>query len=188
MNRAIFLDRDGTLNYDSRDYIKNLAEFRLFPFTVPALAILQRLGYKLVVITNQACIGRGLTTTEAVEAIHSFMHQELSKSGIFLDRIYYCPHLKEERCNCRKPAIGNVLKATAELQIDLERSYFIGDTPKDVATGKRAGCRTIQVATGVWDNDPGDLKPEEIEPDFKTDDLLKAAELIARLESSVRCE
>lgn len=185
MNRAIFLDRDGTLNYDSRDYIKNLSEFRLFPFTVPALAILQRLGYRLVVITNQACIGRGLTTTEAVEAIHAFMQNELRQNGIVLDRIYYCPHLKEEQCNCRKPAIGNVLKAATELQVDLQRSFFIGDAPKDIATGKRAGCRTIQVATGVWDNDPGDLTPDEVEPDFKVDNLLKAAELIAALESRV---
>lgn len=183
MNRAVFLDRDGTLNYDSRDYIKTLAEFQLFPFTPEALQILSGLGYRLVVITNQACIGKGLTTVAAVEEIHSHLKRELARQGISLAAIYYCPHRREENCVCRKPAIGNVLKAVEDLQLDLSRSFFIGDSAKDVVTGKRAGCRTIQVATGVWGDYLGDLSKEEAEPDFRADDLLQAARLVAALES-----
>lgn len=183
MNRAIFLDRDGTLNYDSRDYIKNLKEFKLFPYTIPALRIFKKLGYKLVIITNQACIGRGLTTKEAVEEIHNYLIKVLKQEGINLDGIYYCPHRKEDGCICRKPAIGNVLKAAEELEIDLKRSFFIGDSYKDVATGKRAGCRTIKVGTGVWGNDNGDLPEEEVTPDYYVNDILAAAELVDSLES-----
>lgn len=182
MNRAIFLDRDGTLNYDSRDYIKNLSEFKLYPFTISALQILSSLGFKLVIISNQACIGKGLTTEEAVEEIHSFLRSELKSNGVILDGVYYCPHRKEDNCDCRKPAIGNVKRAAADFAIDLSQSYFIGDSPKDVLTGRNAGCCTIRVATGVWQDEPVEYSGAEIEPDYKSDNLLSAAQLIALLE------
>ncbi|PIS29106.1 MAG: Clp protease [Candidatus Marinimicrobia bacterium CG08_land_8_20_14_0_20_45_22] len=179
MNRAVFLDRDGTLNADSRDYIKNLDEFRLFPFTIKALKILSDLEFRLVIITNQACIAKGLTTVEKVQEIHEFITKEFRRNGINLDGIFYCPHHPDiSRCECRKPKIANVLKAANAYEIDLSQSWFIGDSKKDVEAGVNAGCRTILVKTGV--RETADAENWDPSPEYITENLLTAAQLIKR--------
>jgi histidinol-phosphate phosphatase family protein len=179
MNRAVFLDRDGTLNADSRDYIKNLDEFRLFPFTIEALKILSRCGFRLVIITNQACIAKGLTTVEKVQKIHDFITTEFRINGIILDGIFYCPHHPDAGCDCRKPKITNVLKAAKMNDIDLSKSWFIGDSKRDVETGKNAGCHTILVKTGVRETiDAGNWNPA---PEYIMENLLAAARLIEQM-------
>lgn len=181
MNRAIFLDRDGTLNSDSRDYIKDLSDFRMFSFTPQALKILQKLGFKLILITNQSAIARGLTTQDEVEKIHEFLKKELLKSGVILDGIYLCPHHPDDNCLCRKPKTGNIFKAVNDFKIDTSKSYFIGDSEKDIETGAQAGCKTVLVQTGI------DKKEEtmnwRIAPDYIVEDLLYAAKLIEEMES-----
>ncbi|HPC36984.1 MAG TPA: HAD family hydrolase [Candidatus Marinimicrobia bacterium] len=182
MNRAVFLDRDGTLNYDSRDYIKNVAEFQLFPNTVVALKKLYLAGFKLIVITNQACVAKGLTTIPAVEEIHQLLREKLSEAGIELAGIYYCPHDPEAGCDCRKPRIGNVLLAARELGISLADSYFVGDSHRDVEAGHAAGCRTILVTTGIRQSSYDDIAKWQVQPDYVVLDLLTAAEMILTLE------
>ncbi|MCK9559055.1 MAG: HAD-IIIA family hydrolase [Candidatus Marinimicrobia bacterium] len=182
MNRAVFLDRDGTLNYDSREYIRNLTEFRLFPTTVAALKKIQALGYKLIIITNQACVAKGLTTVAAVEEIHQFLKNTLKEKGVKLAAIYYCPHHPDDDCDCRKPKIGNVLRASREHEIDLSSSFFIGDSKRDVETGKTAGCRTILVRTGVRLNSQEEIRQWSVQPDFVTANLMAAVEFIEKFE------
>ena len=182
MNRAVFLDRDGTLNYDSRDYIRNLAEFRLFPTTVAALWKLQQAGFKLIVITNQACIAKGLTDVTAVEEIHKFLRTELASGGVTLTGIYYCPHHPDADCSCRKPRIGNILLAAREHEIDLPKSYFIGDSHRDVEAGHTAGCRTIFVRTSVRCYPADEIEHWPVQPDFSADDLPAAVAIIEKLE------
>jgi len=181
LNKAVFLDRDGTLNYDSVDYVKNIAEFRLFPTTVAALQRLQSAGFKLVVITNQACIAKGLTTITAVEEIHQYLRNTLSAAGIELTGIYYCPHHPDENCDCRKPRPGNVLRAAREHAIDLKASFFVGDSHRDVETGFAAGCRTILVKTGVRQASHAKITEWPVQPDFVAEDLPAAAEIIEML-------
>lgn len=181
MNKAVFLDRDGTLNYDSVDYIKNMAEFQLFPTTVAALRKLSQDGYKLIVITNQACIAKGLTTVVAVEEIHAFLRKNLEEAGVGLAGIYYCPHHPDDNCECRKPRPGNVLRAAREHSIDLKRSFFIGDSHRDVETGSAAGCRTILVKTGVRQASHAKMTEWPVQPDFVAEDLPAAVEIIEML-------
>jgi len=182
MKRAVFLDRDGTLNYDSREYIKDLSEFRLFPNTVTALKKIQAAGFELIVISNQACIAKGLTTVEAVEEIHKYLKITLAEAGVELSDIYYCPHHPDENCDCRKPRIGNVLRASREHNLDLAGSFFIGDSTRDVETGHTAGCRTIFVQSGVRSNSLMEMNLWPARPDFIAPDLMAAAEIIEKLE------
>ena len=182
MHKAIFLDRDGTLNTDSKNYIKSLDEFVLFPYTIPALKIFQDLGYKIVIITNQACVGKGLTTRAKVEEIHEYLLSEAKNQGINIAGIYYCPHRSEDNCTCRKPQLQNVLLAANEHGIDLARSYFIGDSPRDIETGNRAGCRTIFIRSGVRRYSAAQKKAWAMQPDYETANVLTAAQLLDRIE------
>ncbi|MBO8131122.1 MAG: D-glycero-beta-D-manno-heptose 1,7-bisphosphate 7-phosphatase [Candidatus Marinimicrobia bacterium] len=182
--KAVFLDRDGTLNRDSLDYIKNLAEFELFDYTPEALKILKELGFKLIIITNQSVIARGMASTEEVEEIHDYLKKYLYKEGIKIDGIYYCPHHPEENCDCRKPNIGNIDRAIKDFNIDPLKSYFVGDSKRDIEAGKRAGCKTIMLLSGERIKEPEEIKSWNIKPDYIEENLLTAAMLIRRLESS----
>ena len=177
-NRAIFLDRDGTLNEDSRDYIKNLAEFRLFRETLPALKMLHAAGYLLIIITNQSALARGLITEAELRRIHTYLKGEVQKAAAEITDIYICPHHPDENCDCRKPKIANVLRAVEEHDIDCQRSYFIGDSIKDIQTGQRAGCHTVLVETGIRQYRDGELRQKEVHPDCRCRDILAAAEYI----------
>jgi len=183
-NKAVFLDRDGTLNKDSIDYIKHLSEYEIFDFTPEALRILQKMGFKLVVITNQSVIARGMSSTKEVESIHNFLTNELKKHGVTLDGIYYCPHHPDDNCPCRKPETGNIEKAIKDHNIDPIRSYFIGDSKRDIEAGKKVGCKTILVLTGERIKSPDETTNWNIKPDHVTKDLLEAAKLIQKIESN----
>ena len=182
MNRAIFLDRDGTINYDSSEYLKSLSEYHLFPFTIEAFKILDELDFKLIVITNQSAINRGLTSRDDVEEIHNYIKEELQRADVELDAVYYCPHHPDEHCRCRKPEIGNITRAAEDFNIDLSKSYFIGDSPKDIEAGTRAGCRTVQVNTGIRSVELNQMFNSDIPADFVVENLLSAAKLICDIE------
>ncbi|HCK98554.1 MAG TPA: hypothetical protein DHW42_00405 [Candidatus Marinimicrobia bacterium] len=183
-NRAVFLDRDGTLNEDSVDYIKSSSEFRLFEFTPSALRIFQRLGFLIIIISNQSAIGRGLTTQRAVDEINDVLKSTLQESNISITDIYYCPHKPEDKCDCRKPGTGNLERAIAEHNIDAAGSYFIGDSQKDIQTGAAAGCKSILVKTGI--NSPlfRAIQNWDRRPDFVAENILEAAQLVECLERS----
>lgn len=144
---TVFLDRDGTLNPDP-GYISSPDQFELFPGVAAALARLARAGARLVVVTNQSGVGRGLFSSADLEAIHAKLRRLLQDAGVLLEAIYVCPHHPDERCFCRKPETGMIDRAVRELRIDLSRSYLIGDHAKDMELAKRVGAKRVRVTTG----------------------------------------
>jgi D-glycero-D-manno-heptose 1,7-bisphosphate phosphatase len=149
MKKAVFLDRDGVINrrLGESEYVTRWEEFHFLPEVADGIALLNRAGWSVIVISNQRCVAKGLLTIEGLEAIHRRMREELVAGGAQVDGIYYCPHAKELACDCRKPAPGMLLTAAKEHQIDLRSSWMVGDSETDVEAGKRAGCRTAQLVT-----------------------------------------
>lgn len=155
--KAIFLDRDGTIN-KYVGFLKKEEEFELLPGVAEALNKINESGYLAIVVTNQPVIARGEVTFEGLETIHNKMETLLGKEGAYLDAIYFCPHhphsgyegeVKELKieCDCRKPKPGMLLKAAADLNIDLGQSYMVGDGENDIKAGKAAGCKTVLLNT-----------------------------------------
>ncbi len=146
--RAVFLDRDGVICENRPDHVKNWGEFQFLPGARTSLAALSRLGLAVVVVTNQAVVGRGLVPASVVDDIHRRMMADVASYGGRIDRVVYCPHRPDENCGCRKPRPGLLLQVANEMGIDLCRSYMIGDAASDLMAGQCAGCRTFIVLTG----------------------------------------
>jgi D-glycero-D-manno-heptose 1,7-bisphosphate phosphatase len=146
--RAVFLDRDGVICLNRPDHIKRWREFIFLSRAHEALARLAMLDMPIIVITNQAAINRGLVSTETVEEIHYRMVKEIEAAGGRIDGVYYCPHRPDESCNCRKPQMGLLKKAAADLGIELEGSYLVGDALSDIQAGLKAGCIPYLVLSG----------------------------------------
>ena len=146
MNKAVFLDRDGVINHDPGDYTYNLREFKLNDGIIENLKRLYDNGYLLVIITNQGGISKNLYTHEDVEEIHNYFKDELKKVDVELAEIYYCPHHSvNEECICRKPSSLMIEKALARFDIDPEKSFMLGDKPRDVECAENAGVKGIKV-------------------------------------------
>ena len=145
--RAFFLDRDGVLNED-RGYIARLEDFVLLPGAAEAVAELNRDGWLVVVFTNQSGVARGMLTAERLDEIHARLRAEIAKAGGELTAVYACPHGPVSDCDCRKPKAGMLHRAAAEHNIDLTASVAVGDSPRDIAAGHSAGCKTILVLSG----------------------------------------
>ena len=148
MNRnrkAIFLDRDGVINRERKDYVKNSSELEIFSNVSQSIKKLKDRGYLVVVITNQSAVNRGLTSHKNIEEIHSTIQEYLGRDGTFIDAYYYCPHMPDENCDCRKPKPGLLLRASRELKIDLKSSWMIGDSRSDLEAARLAGCKSIMV-------------------------------------------
>ncbi len=139
MKKAVFLDRDGTLIFDE-GYISDPEKVVLIPGVADALKRLSGAGFLLVVVSNQSGIGRGYFSEESSKAVNSRMEQLLAEESVRVDGIYCCPHSPEEKCQCRKPRPGLLLKAAAELGIDLSMSAMLGDKESDAEAGLSAGC------------------------------------------------
>lgn len=174
MHKAVFIDRDGVINQDLGKYITKPEDFLFLPNAVEALKKLYKSEYKVIIITNQGGIGKGIYTKEDMEAIHEKMHKLLKEKDVEIDGLYYCPHHPNENCECRKPRIGMVKKAIKEHDIDVKNSFFIGDKTSDIKAGKDAGCKTFLVKTGYAGHD----KAYDAEPDFVVSDLLEAVNKI----------
>ena len=144
---TVFLDRDGTLNRDT-GYVRSAQELELLPAVPESLARLNQAGARLVLITNQSGIARGLLTIDSLRAIHEDLCARLQQGGARLDAIYYCPHHPDDQCGCRKPQIGMITRAVSDLDLDLARSYVVGDQTRDVELARRIGARSILVTTG----------------------------------------
>jgi D-glycero-D-manno-heptose 1,7-bisphosphate phosphatase len=141
--KAIFLDRDGVINHERKDYVKNLEEFKIFENVADAISLLKKENFLVVIITNQSAINRKLLNIKNLENIHGFLKKYLEKNNTSIDAIYYCPHTPEENCSCRKPKPGLLLKASLDLNIDLKNSWMIGDSKTDIEAAKAAGCNSI---------------------------------------------
>jgi D-glycero-D-manno-heptose 1,7-bisphosphate phosphatase len=146
---TIFLDRDGVINENRPDYVKSWNEFCFLPGAKEALAVLSQAGHRLIVCTNQAGIARGMISRDTVEDIHHRMLAEIGKAGGSIERVYYCPHGKEEGCCCRKPRPGMLWRARDELGLDLQGALFIGDSISDIQAALAAGVYPILVLTGL---------------------------------------
>ncbi len=144
---TIFLDRDGTLNPDV-GYIRSPEQLELFPGAPQALAKLKRAGAKLILVTNQSGVARGLFSIVDLEAIHLKLRSLLDVTGASLDAIYCCPHHPDDLCDCRKPQTGMIDQAVRDQKVDLSRSYLIGDHMRDIELARKVGCRSVLVTTG----------------------------------------
>ncbi len=171
---TIFLDRDGTLNLDP-GYIKSPDQLELFVGVPEALASVKQAGAKLIIVTNQSGIARGLFSHNELEAVHMKLVQLLEVAGVSLDAIYYCPHHPDDGCGCRKPNRGMIDQAVREHGVDLERSYVIGDHARDIELAKRVGVRSILVTTGAVSPEEVDgLKASGLSPDWVAPSLAEA--------------
>ncbi len=179
MRRAVFLDRDGTLIKDI-PYLNNPELVELLPNVPEGLKILKDLGFMLVVVTNQSGIRRGYFDEETLQEIHDKMCYLLRERGVNIDAIYYCPCLPDEGCDCRKPNPGMLLQAAKDYNIDLKKSYIIGDTWMDICAGKKVGCVTI-LLSGKNENFIK-LRELNIEPDYIAKDFIDAVNYIVMRE------
>ncbi|MCH7554228.1 MAG: HAD family hydrolase [Chloroflexi bacterium] len=185
---ALFLDRDGVLIHDV-DLLAEAGQLRLYEGVPQALSRLQAAGFVLVVVSNQPVVARGLVSEDGVERLHVALQEMLTcAGGPHLASMYFCPHHPSatvERyrvdCQCRKPRPGMLLQAGRDLDLDLHASYMVGDRASDIAAGRRAGCRTILVETGMHGKPPiesPDDLPANLAPDHVCAGLPEATDFI----------
>lgn len=183
MSKYILLDRDGVINYDSDDYIKNPDEFNIIPSSINAIKMLCDHNYKVIVITNQSGINRGYYSLDTLNEIHEKMHQELSIAGAKVERIYICPHTPNDECKCRKPSPELINEAIRDYNIETKGLFFIGDKYADIEAGQRAGVKSALVLTGKGKRTIEKHK-ESLPIDLPIfEDLLAAVRHIINLES-----
>lgn len=171
---TVFLDRDGTTNRDT-GYIKTTEELQIFPGAVEAVARLKQAGARVVVITNQSGVGRGLFSTETLGAIHARLRAVFEAGGAPFDGLYYCPHHPDDGCACRKPGTVMVERAVADLGLDLSRAYVLGDQRRDIDLARRIGAKGLLVTTGPTSTQAlEELRQEGAAPDYVATDLGQA--------------
>ncbi len=171
--RAVFLDRDGTLNIE-RDLVQTPDDLELIPGTVDALRLLADAGFALVVVTNQSARARGFISEAELDAVHASLRATLEESSVELTDIVYCPHhptvgeppLRAD-CECRKPEPGLITSAAAEHHLDLSRSWLVGDAARDIEAGRRAGVQTLLVETGKGAEERSAFAPSMVVADIK---------------------
>lgn len=179
--RVVFLDRDGVINRfpGHGSYVTRVKDFRFVPGSLVAIRRLTEQGYTLVVVSNQAGVGKGVLSRSKLEQITRHMMREIARSGGRIRRVMYCTHRPDAGCDCRKPGIGSLVRAMKILKrpvTDLAESCFIGDSRSDIEAGRHAGCRTIFVLSG--NETRRQLKTWRVRPDQVADDLLSAIDFI----------
>ena len=183
---AVFLDRDGVINEDV-DLVYKTSQLRLIKGSAEAIRMLNQKGFLTIVITNQPVVARNLCTEEEVMQINEKLKRMLARNGARLDGIYYCPHHPDKgypeenpkykiECECRKPKIGMIMRASMDFGINPRQCVFVGDRTADIKTGENAGCRTILVKTGKGGADG----KYDVRPDYVCKNLLEAAKLIIK--------
>ncbi len=169
-NKAVFLDRDGVINID-KQYVSKIEDFEFKEGIFELLGHLQRLGYILIVVTNQSGIGRGYYTQEDFDKLTRWKIRELKKRGIIISDVFYCPHAPELLCDCRKPNAKMLLDAKKKFNIDLESSWMIGDKKSDIEAGRNAGvAKTIFVS--------GSYPKTKTDADYSVNNLIEITDLI----------
>jgi D-glycero-D-manno-heptose 1,7-bisphosphate phosphatase len=177
MKRAAFLDRDGVINRKAPEgqYVTRWEEMQFLPGVDSAIASLKRAGFRVIVVSNQRCVAKGLLSLRDLGLLHQRMLAELAAADAVIDEVYCCPHEKYPPCGCRKPEPGMLLSAARSHEIDLAASWMIGDSESDVEAGKNAGCKTARILdSGEVANGIADLFARS---------LLEAVQEILRVES-----
>jgi D-glycero-D-manno-heptose 1,7-bisphosphate phosphatase len=146
--RYVLMDRDGVINYDSEDFIKSPDEWHPIEGSLEAIALLNQQGYEVAVISNQSGLARGLFDEAMLAKIHEKMHSLLADKGGKIAEIYYCPHGPDSLCNCRKPKPGLLEQFALEKNVNLNSTYFIGDSLRDIQAAQAVGAKPILVKTG----------------------------------------
>lgn len=182
MQKFIFIDRDGVINREPSEltkegYITRWEDFQFLPGVLEALKDLTDKGFKIVIISNQAGIGKGIFTEKALNEITKRMLEEIEAGGARLHSVKYCIHTSLANCGCRKPRTGLIRSATEGLKIDFSRTYFVGDKKTDIETGKQAGCKTVLVLSGMT-KDIEEVKNWPVKPDFIMKDLSVVVKVI----------
>jgi len=174
LNKAVFVDRDDTINRDVH-YCSRPEDFELLLTVGTGIRLLNREGFKVVVITNQSGIARGYFTEEMLERIHQKMVDELAKYGAQVDAIFYCPHHPDEGCECRKPKPKLTYQAIKQLHIDPRQSFIIGDRLMDVELARTIGCKSVMIPSELGKEE---LKNSSVFPDYIASDFESAAKWI----------
>ena len=176
---AVFLDRDGTINEDV-GYLNNPQRLMPIEGALEAIGLLKRAGLKVVIVTNQSGLSRGLIGERDLRAIHERLMTMLSRRGVSIDGVYHCPHLPEEGCRCRKPKTGLVERAAEDLGIDPGSSYVVGDKVSDMELARNIGAKGVLVLTGYGRESLAELEEKGRPPHHVAMDLLEAARWIVR--------
>ncbi len=176
---AVFLDRDGTIN-EEQGYLTAPQNLLLLPTAGEALRLLNQARVPVIVITNQSAIERGLMTLEDLQAVNASLQNALEEFGAHYDALYYCPHAPyhQPACECRKPQPGLLLQAAVDLDLDLRRSFVIGDKVSDLEAGRACGCRTVLVLTGYGEQALAEMQERGLRPDFTAANLVEAVRWI----------
>lgn len=181
MNKAVFLDRDGTINIDS-GYIGDPKLVSLFPGVAKGIKKLKNFGFKIIVISNQSGITRGLITSDDVDNVNRKVNEILSDENTSIDAFYYCPYHPEydsvELCKCRKPSPQMIFDAAKDFNIDLKESFMVGDKISDIECGINAGVKSILITTTISMDKLNELKNSQNSANFITDNFLNAVEFI----------
>lgn len=143
MKKAVFLDRDGVINKERKDYVKSVKEFQILDNIPKAIKMLKEERFLVIVITNQSAINRGLVTIETLNEIHNHLQKILKDNNTSIDDFYFCPHRPDENCQCRKPNPGMLVKAAQEHDINMNQSFMIGNSLTDIQAAQKAGCKGI---------------------------------------------
>jgi D-glycero-D-manno-heptose 1,7-bisphosphate phosphatase len=185
MTPAVLLDRDGTL-IEEVGYLDRLERLKLFPSSIDAVRLLNRAGFRVVVVTNQAGVAHGMFDERFVAETHRFLDEKMAQAGARVDRYYYCPHHPNAgveryrmRCECRKPGTGMIRQAAADLDLDIPKSFVVGDRWLDIEMAKGAGARGILVRTGYGATE--EARPRDgVTADAIVDNLIEATTWILR--------
>jgi len=191
MNKAVFLDRDGTIN-EEMGYINHISRFKVFNYAFDAIKIFNNLGFKVIVLTNQSGLARGYFNEDLLTRVHQRLLDQANKKKAKIEKIYFCPHHKNgviEKykidCDCRKPKPGMLLKAKQEFDISFENSYLISDRYKDIQFAQNNDVKSILVMTGYGLGEhTHQIKEWSQKPDFVCENLLDAAKVIEKIETS----
>jgi histidinol-phosphate phosphatase family protein len=180
MNKAVFIDRDGTIARDV-NYCRHPDDFEILPGVCEGIRLLNENKFLTIVITNQSGLARAYFTEEILENIHNKMRSCLAMEGAHIDAIYYCPHHPDSGCDCRKPSAKLAYKAISDFEVSCEHSYVIGDRLMDVQLARNIGCKAIMI-----DNERGrkELTGHNIQPDYIATDMIAAAEWVIKHSNS----
>lgn len=176
--RAVFLDRDGTIS-EEMGYVNHLRRFSIFPYAAAAIRRLNEAGLPVIVVTNQSGAARGFFPESLIQEIHAKMTAELAAGGAHVDGIYYCPHIRDDNCSCRKPLPGMLERAAAEHNLDLKDSTLVSDRYDDIAMAQAAGCTGVLVLSGYGRGEyEWNRRKWPRDPDAVVEELKEAVDLI----------
>ena len=185
LSPTVFLDRDGTL-IEEVGYLSHLDRIALYPWSIESVKLLNRAGFKVVVVTNQAGVARGRFDEDFIDEAHRFLDQKFGDGGATIDKFYYCPHHPEAsveayrcECDCRKPKAGMLWKAAQELQLELSHSFVIGDRLSDLRLGPAVGAKSVLVRTGYGETTARELT-DDVEVAYTAPELMTAVAWILR--------